>query len=209
MSGVDLVVAWALAVSQPAPKCGCEERGTAFCNDIVGACQSCPTSGLGACHSMGLPRAGEVSCRHWCFDVVKAATPTRKRSLQVGGICDETCQYAADGDCDDGGPGSEFTECGIGADCTDCGVRVPPPPQPPAAPQPPALPPQPPNDCENYCHDDCRAYPDQYHCESSPQPLPRHSPSQTRASPRLASPRLASPPPLCDRDALPCPPAQA
>lgn len=34
------------------------------------------------------------------------------------GTCDE---YAADGFCDDGGPGSEFSVCPLGSDCTDCG----------------------------------------------------------------------------------------
>ncbi|KOO36776.1 hypothetical protein Ctob_015320 [Chrysochromulina tobinii] len=37
--------------------------------------------------------------------------------------CAETCNYANDGFCDDGGPGAEFTQCAIGSDCADCGVR--------------------------------------------------------------------------------------
>eukprot|EP00966_Prymnesium_polylepis_P159099 3676920-Prymnesium_polylepis.1 len=65
--------------------------------------------------------------------------------------CGETCSYSADGDCDDGGAGAEFTACLIGTDCTDCGVRLaqPPPPSPPAtppvvvAPPPPGMPPPP------------------------------------------------------------------
>ena len=39
--------------------------------------------------------------------------------------CSETCRYASDGDCDDGGPGSEFAWCDLGSDCTDCGERPP------------------------------------------------------------------------------------
>ncbi|KOO34157.1 hypothetical protein Ctob_016252, partial [Chrysochromulina tobinii] len=32
--------------------------------------------------------------------------------------------WASDGDCDDGGPGSEYTgTCSLGTDCTDCGTR--------------------------------------------------------------------------------------
>lgn len=38
-------------------------------------------------------------------------------------ICSDTCEYAGDGACDDGGPDSEFDECDYGTDCTDCGSR--------------------------------------------------------------------------------------
>ena len=61
--------------------------------------------------------------------------------------CVETCIYASDGDCDDGGPGSEFNLCAYGTDCVNCGPRLrehtpspPPPPQPPRPPQQPPLP---------------------------------------------------------------------
>ena len=41
-------------------------------------------------------------------------------------LCFETCPWALDGDCDDGGPGAEFviTACPLGSDCTDCGPRA-------------------------------------------------------------------------------------
>jgi hypothetical protein len=49
--------------------------------------------------------------------------------------CTDTCNYASDGDCDDGGPGSEYdlikellgllgADCPLGSDCADCGPRV-------------------------------------------------------------------------------------
>ena len=38
-------------------------------------------------------------------------------------LCTETCEWASDGDCDDGGPGTEHSSCAVGTDCTDCGVR--------------------------------------------------------------------------------------
>jgi len=38
-------------------------------------------------------------------------------------LCMDTCQYAFDGECDDGGPGSMFAECAYGTDCADCGPR--------------------------------------------------------------------------------------
>lgn len=47
-------------------------------------------------------------------------------------MCLETCNYASDGDCDDGGPGTEYAICTLGTDCTDCGTRyINTPPSPP------------------------------------------------------------------------------
>ena len=40
-----------------------------------------------------------------------------------GPACTNTCQFANDGDCDDGGPGSDFSVCAYGTDCGDCGPR--------------------------------------------------------------------------------------
>ena len=37
--------------------------------------------------------------------------------------CTNTCTDASDGACDDGGPGAEFSICGFGTDCVDCGPR--------------------------------------------------------------------------------------
>ena len=75
--------------------------------------------------------------------------------------------YAADGDCDDGGPGAEFTLCDLGTDCTDCGPRVdfsllighsPSPPSVPppyfaswVEPSPPSPPTQPGASCWSWC----------------------------------------------------------
>jgi len=45
-------------------------------------------------------------------------------SAQSQTICTNTCSYANDGTCDDGGPGAEFTgSCAYGTDCADCGPR--------------------------------------------------------------------------------------
>ena len=38
--------------------------------------------------------------------------------------CVDTCQYASDDVCNDGGPGAEFSDCELGTDCTDCGSRM-------------------------------------------------------------------------------------
>ena len=37
--------------------------------------------------------------------------------------CSNTCSHPGDGDCDDGGPGSDYEVCLLGTDCTDCGAR--------------------------------------------------------------------------------------
>lgn len=39
-------------------------------------------------------------------------------------ICAETCEFAGDGECDDGGPGSITSGCELGTDCADCGSRI-------------------------------------------------------------------------------------
>ena len=61
-------------------------------------------------------------------------------NLQEGELCDNTCGFPADNACDDGGPGSTYSECDFGTDCSDCGLRIQSPAAPPA---PPAAPPAP------------------------------------------------------------------
>ena len=41
--------------------------------------------------------------------------------------CSNICDHAYDGDCDDGGAGSEYNLCDWGTDCNDCGRREPEP----------------------------------------------------------------------------------
>lgn len=66
--------------------------------------------------------------------------------------CSDTCQYARDGECDDGGPGAAYAVCALGTDCSDCGARDPDAP-PRAVPVEPDAPPraQPVVGCENTC----------------------------------------------------------
>ena len=55
------------------------------------------------------------------------------------GTCVDSCIYADDGDCDDGGSGAEYSLCDPCTDCGDCGPRahcdfgLSPPPPPPGA----------------------------------------------------------------------------
>jgi hypothetical protein len=39
------------------------------------------------------------------------------------GLCMNTCFWADDGDCDDGGPDADYALCPYGTDCGDCGPR--------------------------------------------------------------------------------------
>jgi len=57
--------------------------------------------------------------------------------------CANTCNFASDGDCDDGSPGSEFDVCPLGTDCADCrsGGESHGHPPPPSPSPPPPLPP--------------------------------------------------------------------
>jgi hypothetical protein len=38
-------------------------------------------------------------------------------------VCRDSCAYAGDGECDDGGPGAIHDLCRYGTDCSDCGER--------------------------------------------------------------------------------------
>jgi hypothetical protein len=50
-------------------------------------------------------------------DVCQAAIP------RATPVCTDSCPYAGDGECDDGGPGSAYNVCEQGTDCSDCGRR--------------------------------------------------------------------------------------
>ena len=98
--------------------------------------------------------------------------PPPPRPPRPGGLarCRNTCYrsnnfpsnspYASDGDCDDGGPGSEFSICPIGTDCIDCGPRAislltPPPPSPSPPPPRPPRPPTGPGGNYTQCLNSC------------------------------------------------------
>ena len=45
-------------------------------------------------------------------------------NVEEEALCENTCQYAFDGDCDDGGPNSQYSLCDCGTDCADCDERA-------------------------------------------------------------------------------------
>lgn len=52
------------------------------------------------------------------------STSSSSSSSSSGGfLCDDSCTWHGDGECDDGGSGATTTACTLGTDCTDCGVR--------------------------------------------------------------------------------------
>ncbi|HVU05717.1 MAG TPA: hypothetical protein VHE30_28405 [Polyangiaceae bacterium] len=49
------------------------------------------------------------------------ATTSKLACARAGAtLCSDTCRYANDNECDDGGPGSTSSACALGSDCTDC-----------------------------------------------------------------------------------------
>ena len=50
------------------------------------------------------------------------AQPRQARPRVANGTCLNTCQYANDGECDDGRANSHTSLCGAGTDCNDCGA---------------------------------------------------------------------------------------
>jgi hypothetical protein len=76
-------------------------------------------------------------CAHTAYFLVWMCAPAI-----VAGVCTNTCNYSSDDECDDGGPGSDHSECSLGTDCADCGGRgAAPPLSPPSSPPPPLSPP--------------------------------------------------------------------
>jgi hypothetical protein len=49
--------------------------------------------------------------------------PTQERESEEH-ICENTCQYRFDNECDDGGPGAQYNLCSFGTDCEDCEVYM-------------------------------------------------------------------------------------
>lgn len=68
-------------------------------------------------------------------DPSNAAEPEKENALSLKGtvaystfqnvICQNSCRWDDDGECDDGGHGAMTRLCAFGTDCADCGVRSP------------------------------------------------------------------------------------
>ena len=139
----------------------CKDCGPADRERFHWGCQySCAFHGDGACDDGGHGSEYEecgfgtdcADCGTRLYDQEVVRNPTHgvdsDRLTQSSTGCDDSCFYASDGHCDDGGHGAEFHECALGADCKDCGganrqlpfaTSTLPPPF--AAPAQPSLPP--------------------------------------------------------------------
>ena len=123
----------------------CDDGGSGNEYHVCFSCTDCADCG---------PRAVDTCTRHPPPPSPHPPPPGPPGS----GTCINTCIYASDGDCDDGGNGNEYQACTACTDCADCGPRLsgscsfsPPPPPRPPAPRPP--PPGPPGSgtCVNSC----------------------------------------------------------
>ena len=57
------------------------------------------------------------------FVIVPPGANETPEACEPSPNCTDTCPFANDGVCDDGGPGAAFDVCVLGADCIDCGPR--------------------------------------------------------------------------------------
>ncbi len=73
-----------------------------------------------------------VVCAGWCIAAVMLAgcqngsahLAENGEAFESLASCTNTCEFANDGICDDGGPNSFSRSCDLGTDCGDCGIRV-------------------------------------------------------------------------------------
>jgi hypothetical protein len=96
--------------------------GAPLCSD------TCAWSDDGACDDLSLCEYGSD-----CSDCgVRYGSGTGGGGNSTGGVatggtsgalCSNTCAYAYDSECDDGGPGYDSSLCALGTDCSDCGTR--------------------------------------------------------------------------------------
>jgi len=103
----------------------CDDGGPGSGYDLceIGTdCTDCgPRPAAGSCASVGEPCDGTTCCDGLTCDHDSTASTCQP---PPGTRCEDTCHWAKDGECDDGGPGSDHDLCELGTDCTDCGPRA-------------------------------------------------------------------------------------
>lgn len=84
------------------------------------------TRGAVALSSLAMTSGCEVNLFSYSVDTQGCPTsaPAEDGSRSEE-LCSNTCGYAFDGECDDGGPDSLYSLCEFGSDCADCGPRQP------------------------------------------------------------------------------------
>ena len=58
-----------------------------------------------------------------CADCGSRGSDPDEESETSDSLCSNSCRYAFDGECDDGGSGAAYDVCALGTDCGDCGTR--------------------------------------------------------------------------------------
>jgi hypothetical protein len=80
------------------------------------------------CHFSSLLSLFQGSSERKLADPPPCVEHTSRRELSskrmLATECTDTCVYASDGFCDDGGEGALYDVCDIGTDCSDCGSRT-------------------------------------------------------------------------------------
>ena len=100
-----------------------EEGNTAACDCGCGAPD--PDCGYGGCTT---PDCTAPACSYCWTQYGEASACSAEAGMGGSGgassLCDDTCVFANDGECDDGGPNAlPYAACEFGTDCADCGPR--------------------------------------------------------------------------------------
>ena len=106
-----------------------QEAAAAGCSAEFNALASCMLNGGSAawdCDSssdeMEPADTGPCASQLAALDDCEAGSDTTEGTGGgTGSLCTNTCEYANDGECDDGGPESLYDDCELGTDCADCG----------------------------------------------------------------------------------------
>ena len=88
-------------------------------------CEDCGTCNWYRCVSKAeVPKPTTLDkCENWTQAPLPTPSPTPPPTPPRPTCCLNTCAFANDAVCQDGGTGSVNTHCGSGTDCDDCGVR--------------------------------------------------------------------------------------
>ena len=91
---------------------------------VYTSCDSCDGSCDASCDtSLSCDGSCDASCDS-CDDGYCESSNSTAANDDPRCAEDPECPYLSDGDCDDGGVGSEFGSCVLGGDCSDCGPRA-------------------------------------------------------------------------------------
>jgi hypothetical protein len=115
--------------------CSCEGQdcGTDGCGNSCGECDvgelcnsedlceecTCAEEDRGCGEDILGCLCGECA-RGFCDEAAEPAACDRSATE----LCNNSCIFAGDEDCDDGGRGCKFSLCEFGSDCADCGERT-------------------------------------------------------------------------------------